>query len=597
MMSSAFDHHDRLAAGIRLIDAGRFREAEEVFRYILQQSPSDPDAICGLAGTALARRAPEEAFDLLARARPLHPQHAGLLATLSSAHRALGRFDEALICVETAIRLAPNDPGHRLAHVQLLLALNRPSDALAAITATEESLGDAGRTPDLLNAKGMLLMRTGESHAGIAAFRAAFSADPGRVEFAHNLALALHGLGYAEDALRFAERAYLNDPGDVAYRLSFARCLISLGRLQDAKDMLQTALALAPQDVAATGLLAGLLISSGEADTALAMCANLVRQKNQSPDACLMLAQNLRLAGRFEQALAVLPHAKEGPETKDVADWLETEIHLCLGRPAGGEPASEEAKTFTVGGTGLAESILCARWLTSDMTLQAPDELVRLFAASCEANVTREAADAAAPILALVAGESRTPNPDVFTPYLNLPDEVVQPWRAALEKLPGPRVGIIWDHAAPGVSLADLWVALEGAGTFISLAGDPLRHDLRDFPHIRDGGINIADAFQLAAAIAALDAIVAPDSIAAHLAGAMGKPGIVLVPAGYPWYWRAENGRSVWYPSLEVLTQTHAGDWQAPLTALQKRLPVLTAASHSGIEAPSSPSLVDALLS
>jgi tetratricopeptide (TPR) repeat protein len=599
MMSSASDHQERLAAGIRLMDAGRIREAEEVFRYILHQSPSDADAICGLAGTALARRAPQEAFDLLAKARPAHPKHAGLLAALSLAHSALGRFDEALICIDTAIRLAPDDPGHRLSHVQLLLALNRPGDALAAIAAVEESLGDAGRTPDLLNAKGMLLMQTGRSHAGIAAFRAAFSADPGRVEFAHNLALALHGLGYAEDALRFAERAYLNDPGDVAYRLSFARCLISLGRLQDAKDMLQTALALAPQDVAAMGLLAGLLISTGEADTALAMCATLVRQKGQSPDSCLMLAQNLRLAGRFEQALAVLPHAIDASETKDAAARLQAEIHLCLGRPVDTEPVSADSqgKTFTVGGTGLAESIFCARWLTSDMMLHAPDELARLFAACSGAAVTPEAPEEAAPVLALLAMKKQAPDPEAFAPYLTLPDAIVQPWRDALDKLPGPRIGLIWDHAAPGLSLASLWPALEGAGTLISLAADPLRHDLRDFPQIRDGGVNIADVYQLAAAIAALDIIVTPDSIVAHLAGAMGKPGIVLVPAGYPWYWRAENGRAVWYPSFDVLTQTRAGDWQASIAALQTRLPILTAALRSRIEAPSSHSLVDELLS
>ncbi|HTJ03198.1 MAG TPA: tetratricopeptide repeat protein, partial [Methylovirgula sp.] len=467
------------------MDAGRIPEAEEVFRYVLHQSPSDPDAICGLAGTALARRAPQEAFDLLAKARPIHPQHAGLLALLSSAHSALGRFQEALVCIDAAIRIAPDDPGHRSTYVQLLLALNRPDDALAAIIAAEESLGERGRTPDLMNVKGMLLMQRGESRAGIEAFRAAFEVDPDRVEFAHNLAVALHGLGYAEEALRFAERAYLNDPGDVGYRLGFARCLISLGRLQEAKEMLQRAQALAPQDVAAIGLLAGLLISSGDPDTALAMCANLVRQKNQSPDACLMLAQNLRLAGRFEQALAVLPHARGASETKDVAEALENEIHLCLGRTISTESIGDvlPINTFTIGRTGLAEAILCSRWLTTDMTLHAPGELTRLFEACGQASVTPNTPEEAAPIVALLSMDRRTPPaPDAFFPYLRLPDDVVKPWRDALAKLPGPRIGLMWDHAAPGVSLGSLWPALEGVGTVISLASDPLRHDLQDFP-------------------------------------------------------------------------------------------------------------------
>lgn len=585
MTVAVSDHQEKLAAGIRLIDAGRIREAEEVFRYMLQQAPADPDAICGLAGAALSRRAPQEAFDILAKARSIYPQHAGLIAALSAAHRGLGNFEEARICIETAIRLAPEDPGHRLAHVQTLMALNRPAEALAAIATVEASLGDAGRTPDLLNAKGMLLMRFGDKQAGLSAFRTAFAADPNRVEFAHNLAVALHGLGHAEEALRCAERAYLNEPGDVTYRLNLARCLVALGRLQEARQMLQEALALAPQDIAATGLLAGLLIATGEEENGLAICANLVRQKNQSPESCLMLAQNLRVAGRFEQALTVLQQAKAAAETKDAASGLEAEIRLCLGRAAVDEAAVGigDVKSFTIGATGLSEAILCARWLDPDMTLHAPEDLAPLFAACGCAGMSHEAAPEATPILALLSLKERAPSgPEAFTPYLELPEERVRPWRDALSKLPGPRIGLMWDHAAPGLPLADLWPAIEGAGTVIALAADPLRHELQHFPHIRDGGVNIADVLQLAAAIAVLDVIVTPDSIVAHLAGALGKRGVVLVGAGYPWYWRAENARAVWYPSLDVIAQPRAGDWRTALDALRTRLPIVTAAAMSG---------------
>jgi ADP-heptose:LPS heptosyltransferase len=84
--------------------------------------------------------------------------------------------------------------------------------------------------------------------------------------------------------------------------------------------------------------------------------------------------------------------------------------------------------------------------------------------------------------------------------------------------------------------------------------------------------VNIHSLMELAAAIAAFDFVITSDSIAAHIAGALAKPGFVLVPAGCPWYWRAEQGRSVWYPSLEIIPQNRAGDWSNAIDCLRARL-------------------------
>ena len=554
------------------MDAGRVREAEEVFRYILHEAPWDADVLCGLAGAALARNAPNEALELLVQARRVHANHAGLLAMLSATHRALGNFDNALICIDTAVRLAPSEASHRLAHIQLLMALNRPAEALQSI---EASLDLGGFQADLLNAKGMLLVRLGEKEAGVAAFHAAYAAEPKRAEIAHNLSLALYDLGALEEAFAFAERAYLNEPGDPTFRLNMARCLAALGRLDEAKAAARAILALSPQDIGAVDLLSSLMIVTGEDDKGLAICVNLVRQSNQSGEACLVLAQNLRRAGRFEQALGALAQAKLDAETAPAALLLETEILFCLGQYDKAFDARTidvgDMRTLTTAGTSLNEAILCARWLVSDASLYVPEALALLFASCDNATITIEAPSKAASILSLMTRE-RCSQGAQSGAYLKPSAECVKPWADALQKLPGPRIGVVWDHAAPGLTLSDLMPALEGAGTLIGLAVDPLRHDLQAFPQIRDGGVNVDTPLQLAAATAALDFIVATDSTVAHLAGALGKPGIVLVAAGFPWYWRAEQGRSVWYPRLEVITQPRPGSWDEVTHALKARL-------------------------
>lgn len=62
--------------------------------------------------------------------------------------------------------------------------------------------------------------------------------------------------------------------------------------------------------------------------------------------------------------------------------------------------------------------------------------------------------------------------------------------------------------------------------------------------------------------IAGLDRVVTVDTSVAHLAGSMGKPTFVLLPAVRPdWRWLRDRDDSPWYPSVRVLRQAQPGDW------------------------------------
>lgn len=67
---------------------------------------------------------------------------------------------------------------------------------------------------------------------------------------------------------------------------------------------------------------------------------------------------------------------------------------------------------------------------------------------------------------------------------------------------------------------------------------------------------------RLAATLAALDAVALPAGPLAHLAGAMGRPGVVLVPVDADWRWPAGTERTPWYPSLRLV---HGASWPASL--------------------------------
>ena len=72
----------------------------------------------------------------------------------------------------------------------------------------------------------------------------------------------------------------------------------------------------------------------------------------------------------------------------------------------------------------------------------------------------------------------------------------------------------------------------------------------------------ISLALSLLAAIDLCDVVLTIDNVTAHLAGAAGKRGIVMVPRGKGryWYWGGEE-QSLWYPSLRLVYQGRVGDW------------------------------------
>ncbi len=74
--------------------------------------------------------------------------------------------------------------------------------------------------------------------------------------------------------------------------------------------------------------------------------------------------------------------------------------------------------------------------------------------------------------------------------------------------------------------------------------------------------------------ISACDIVVTSSNSTAHLAGALGKKTLLLLPysVGQLWYWHAVDGKSIWYPSVKVFEQEQQGDWSAPVNAAKQCL-------------------------
>jgi hypothetical protein len=74
---------------------------------------------------------------------------------------------------------------------------------------------------------------------------------------------------------------------------------------------------------------------------------------------------------------------------------------------------------------------------------------------------------------------------------------------------------------------------------------------------------NFNDIDGLAALIEACDLVVTVSNTTAHIAGAIGKPVMLLLPysVGRHWYWHENLDINPWYPSVRVFRQSTSGDW------------------------------------
>lgn len=88
-----------------------------------------------------------------------------------------------------------------------------------------------------------------------------------------------------------------------------------------------------------------------------------------------------------------------------------------------------------------------------------------------------------------------------------------------------------------------------------------------------------ADIDALAAQISALDLVITTSNTTAHLAGALGVPTWVLLPAARPvlWYWGYAGDATPWYPGMHLWRCPGEDAWDELINAVIHKLTVLAA--------------------
>jgi tetratricopeptide (TPR) repeat protein len=145
-------------------------------------------------------------------------------------------------------------------------------------------------------------------------------------------------------------------------------------------------------------------------------------------------------------------------------------------------------------------------------------------------------------------------------------------WKSASNKI-GPDKSLNLRDLEPILSLRDISFFDLQYGDTLEERGTLKRESGISINKVEDID-NFNDIDGLASLIDACDFVVTVSNATAHIAGALGKKVFLMVPysKGRCWYWHDGLKTSLWYPCIQIFTQTETGDGSVPINEIKEKI-------------------------
>ncbi|WP_160331074.1 tetratricopeptide repeat protein [Bradyrhizobium macuxiense] len=474
---------------------------------------------------------------------------------------------------------------------------------------------------DALHLLGMLHFQRHRMAEALRFLAAALKANPGSSDAMSNLGLALHTAGYYDEAISRYRCALQLVPDHPEFLYNLGNTYLELGRFTEAVSSYEAALAGKPDHVGALVNRGNSLLRLNEPLKALASYDAALAAMPGHPQILTNRGHTLRRLDRPAEALVNLKAAVAVAPDFAEAHFEAAMTRLTLGDFAAGWKAYEwrwktgafarQRRTFqaplwlgdeAVGGKtirlhaeqGFGDTIQFIRYaplladVGANVICEVQAELQPLLSQLKDITVIAAGEalpefDLHCPLLSLpLAFKTEVETVPASTPYLAAPAERLERWRSRLPPARA-RAGFVWsgssthkNDANRSIALAQLAPLFESpAMQCVSLQTELRGADrdvLRDLPNLLHLGDELADFTDTAAVISLLDVVISVDTAVAHLAGALGKPVLILLPHAADFRWMRDRADTPWYPTAKLLRQPALGDWGSVIDRVSDEL-------------------------
>ena len=577
--------------------AGRLAQARKAFTALVEADPANVNALHALGVIALQAQRFEEAAAFLARAAAIDAGSFPIAYNFATALRQAGQVAEALPAFERAVALNPRS-------AEAYLGLGNTQRALGEREAARESFTLALRAnPALTGAQYNLALvefEAGELAAAAASLARVVEREPAHFEGWNHLGLLAHREGNLEAALGFYRRALAANPAFAPALTNWGNALKDRGDLAGAEERYTQALAANPAEAAALVNRASVAAERGDRAAARAANRRALEVRPDYPEALYALG-----------LIDLAEHAFE-------PGWAGYERRFDTDPPAAviAPPHRPRLASADFAGVtrlavrreqGLGDQILFST-LLPELEGRGIEVVVELDARLAGAYRRRFPAFEFQAPAAMLAAIGRC---DHEVPIGSLP-RLFRKTAASFDQQPSAllqpdaeRVAQIRRALGAGRYVAISWRSFQGFGR--RHIGERKSIALERFAALDRGGRKLLDvqygdvdeeraAFDerhpglrvavpgldtrndlegVLAAIAASDHVITASNVTAHFAGALGKrTWLVYLGANPPFhYWAPRSdGRSPWYPSVEILTHPAWTGWEAAFDAIAMRL-------------------------
>ncbi|HEY8086127.1 MAG TPA: tetratricopeptide repeat protein [Methylophilaceae bacterium] len=224
--------------------AGRLNEAEVIYKALLRDTPSHPDALHLLGEIASQRRQFELAIDLVTQAINVNPAITAYYGTLGRTYKNHGDLNEAIACYRQALTLNSKDGFVHNSLGNALLDQGRFADAIASY---KNALTFQPNLADAHSNLGNALQMQGKLEEAISYYHQALELRLDSAITHFNLGTALMEQGKLDEAISCYRDAITYRPNYVEAHCNLGVALKEQKKYDEALNCYQTALTIAPQ--------------------------------------------------------------------------------------------------------------------------------------------------------------------------------------------------------------------------------------------------------------------------------------------------------------------------------------------------------------